>query len=117
MNFFKTEDFVNYGEEQWEKPCLIKPSEAAVKANEKLINLGLRVYGKVEPSSYTDFSSREHESDTHKALLINLEPIKECPHPKEKVREFRNTNFDGPVYIYECNCGARVQPKEFEEIK
>lgn len=42
-----------------------------------------------------------------------------CTHPKEKVRmHYKKLTDVGGVYKnFECECGARVQPKEFEEVK
>ncbi len=53
--------------------------------------------------------------DTHRALLINIEPIVKCEHPIEKVnfKQFGTFSTD----YYQCECGARMKPKQFEEIK
>lgn len=49
------------------------------------------------------------QDHTHKALLINIEPIEKCKHPKEKVKL-----WDCGIN-YECECGAQVEPAEFKE--
>lgn len=63
----------------------------------------------------------------HKALLIKIEEIKKCEHPKEKVQvsviEFFTKgptikmNGTGFANNYFCQCGARVEPTEFKEVK
>lgn len=47
----------------------------------------------------------------YKAILINIEPIQKCDHPKEKVD--CESECGTPVYI--CECGAKVYPKLFSE--
>lgn len=48
-----------------------------------------------------------------KAILINIEPIEKCNHPKEKVKDYFPSDLR---VLYQCRCGKTVQPKEFEEI-
>lgn len=52
---------------------------------------------------------------THKALLISIEPIEKCNHPKEKVikENWQSLTF----HTYKCECGAQVKPSGFEVIK
>ena len=61
---------------------------------------------------------------THKALLICIEPLEVCTHPKEKVKaivvEFWQKE---PAYStaeirgYQCDCGVKVVPNSFVEEK
>lgn len=50
--------------------------------------------------------------DTYKAILIDIEPIKPCEHPKEKVN--KRIDWEG---VYECDCGQRVTPSAFGSLK
>ena len=49
---------------------------------------------------------------THKAILVCIEPIEQCKHPKEKVLH----SISRVPLVFECECGAKVAPKEFEEV-
>lgn len=50
---------------------------------------------------------------THQVLVISLGPI--CEHPKEKVKP---VNHQTPlIFGYQCECGARVEPNSFTEVK
>lgn len=50
----------------------------------------------------------------HKALLINIEEINPCNHPKEKVK--LEGSFMGSLYqkYYKCACGVEVIPNSYE---
>lgn len=116
MKFFTTEDFHRY----WMgKVSTCSSEQAAEAANAKLeregkvVEVQLGFVGQV-------YNSNLFSSETKvKALLINIEPLETCKHPKEKigvrslfkigVADFKDGN-------YECECGAKVKPKEFEEI-
>lgn len=96
------------------------------RLNEWLKTEAKKVYGKVTPpdepwDTLRGFHTlRDERSDTHQAYLIGIEPI-ECSHPKEKVRgqaDYINSSKTIMGYFnYICDCGAKVQVKEFEEIK
>ena len=49
-------------------------------------------------------------SPTHKAILVCIEPIEQCKHPKEKVLH----SISNIPLVFQCECGAKVKPKEFE---
>ena len=114
------------------------------RANTKLIKEGKIVYGfspfpykdhpsgnYFEPHTWTTFHQDDKTKyaapENHKALLINIEPIEKCTHPADKCSykwgqgiKLEDVRFPGPQ-IYEpghwiCECGAKVKPKEFEEI-
>lgn len=93
--------------------------DAWIKENGKV------VYGWFDGDGACRFSELEiigsdKGEATHKATLVNIEPIEKCTHPKEKISRYLpwTYNHTMPLYIlYECKCGARVQPKGFEEIK
>lgn len=131
MKFFIKDDFVNFGEEDWRDPCVIKPQVAADKANAKLESEGHCVYGKGDYRLFSfcgdkNLQFKDGSYPTHKALLICVEPIEKCTHPKEKVQEIIVTEgYEKkygnmiPVYkdeSYKCECGAKVKPSSFEEI-
>lgn len=64
---------------------------------------------------------------THKALLINIEPIEKCKHEASNIVAFDhyaiNGTYRGPMrdksgITYKCcSCGARVTPSGFEAGK
>jgi hypothetical protein len=82
-------------------------------ANAKLEREGKVVYGH-SPLDST-FTVDQTNYDSYKALLIGIEEIKRCEHPSEKVKLFSDS--DDIFAAFHCECGARVQPKEFEVVK
>lgn len=106
MKFFKPEDF--------ELSYLLSLEDIVDLANAKLEREGAYVYS--PPLTYQEHGVwYGHESIyyTRKAFLINIEPIKKCLHPKEKVTYMS-------AYIprfHRCECGAKVQAVSFEEVK
>lgn len=117
MNFFKPKDF---------ELVKIYPHEEALISIANLANAKLERKGKVVYAS--DLSVVEWYSETpefkptHKALLINIEPIEKCKHPAEKVKSKSEAIYGAFIgqlikldSWYECECGAKVKPKEFEE--
>jgi len=107
--FFKPEDFKIDG-------FVNTPSENARIANDKLEREGKIVY-----SNEAAFTWRlSDESKDHRALLINIEKISPCEHPKEKVELvcWEKGDFKDEEYkIFKCECGAKVEPSEFKEVK
>lgn len=66
---------------------------------------------------------------THQARLCCIEEIKKCEHPKEKVKFPYWNNMEPPTKtgtltntitvrwdVGICECGAKVRPREFEEV-
>jgi hypothetical protein len=120
--FFKPEDFL--------RVVMGKNMDAniAAAANAKLEREGKAVTGFYVDLNKGKFPEEEHwlytdktkPRDTHTALLINIEPIAACTHPKEKVTytpySHQNTN-DHDDWAYICSCGARVTPSNFEVMK
>lgn len=108
MKFFKPDDFDFDTLEQ-----------CANFANAKLEREGKTVY----TDHITDpfWSDENDKYETHKALLINIEPIEKCEHPKNKIIrrrvDFSVINQVATNIIYECECGARVEPESFKECK
>lgn len=46
-----------------------------------------------------------------------VEKKQKCKHPKEKIHLIHYCNHTtGSGSYYECECGAKVRPSEFEEI-
>lgn len=123
IDFFKPEDFIpNFFEH------LIHPRTAAELANAKIEKEGMAVFGSPKGTSTTYVSGQiwnTHNDgthrDTHKALLINIEPLEICTHPKEKVKHHLGKGINGPFETYrqyfECDCGVIVKPIAFKEIK
>lgn len=54
--------------------------------------------------------------DVIKRKTWKEEPIEKCKHPKEKVGIFWSNHPGLSEKVWKCECGAKVQPKEFEEI-
>lgn len=130
MKFFKPEDFLC----TTNIPLL--PTEACNLANAKLEREGKIVYGHNGKSVADHFPDAffwrpddlvngdvlyngKIAHSTHKALLINIEPIEKCVHPTEKVHIFYNYDDLGREIVegFECSCGIRVQATKFEEVK
>lgn len=123
---FKPEDIYNF---------VLKDSAIAITSVfQKVFDTWLKENGKVvkclylKESNLTDEhgpgwiakeeSGRHTELYTHKALLINIEPIEKCNHPKEKVRRFSGAHVEGEnIGFFVCECGAKVHPCSYEEIK
>lgn len=112
MRFFEPNDF----KDMFYNSTLphVQMEAAANLANDKIWREGQPVY-----AFYTDRNSwhicSEAKNAKRRALLINLETIETCNHPREKVKykDYVHNEFNQFV----CECGAKVKPKEFEEIK
>lgn len=124
MKFFKPEDFdrefLNTATSVTTE--LIAHSLACEIANTKLEREGKVVESVLMDDGSWYASTNGCMMKTHKALLINIEPIEACNHPKEKVRP------DCTIYVingfttggenhFRCECGAKLKPLTFEEIK
>lgn len=128
MKFFKLEDFGS--------PLAESISELKIYAdlaNEKLEREGKIVYSSKNSDGYMYWSPSEkmdhmYTRHSHKALLINIEPINKCEHPKDKISykfgqglKLEDIRFPGPQKYelphWVCECGAKVQPKDFEEVR
>lgn len=112
MNFFKPEDFDDIPiNETWDT------SIVANRANAKLEREGTIVYGILShtiDASNTKWDTNKIEVDTHKALLLNVEPIEKCKHDKNKLAFGGVHNAE---FTFRCDCGAKVKPTAFEEVK
>ena len=121
FKFFTPEDFRNeIMPNGW-----ISCNDATKCANAKLEREGIKAWiYKSKIGEILNITSIEgYRSDLYadSALLINIEPIEKCKHPKEKVKLSQiftirnNTQHGGPMEEYKCECGARVQPASFED--
>lgn len=124
MKFFKPEDF--YKDECIH--CVEDGFRIAALANAQLEREGKVVYG-----NELHWTLKQYSSDTRKALLINIEPVEKCAHPESKISrasidwESLRIIKDKEAFVraiqyycmndFRCECGARVKPKEFEEVK
>lgn len=136
IDFFKPEDFdkphpsgnrglsVEYIEKYWHYFVL-----AADFANAKLEREGKVVYSGFSDNEWTltpligGKSGREDISQ-QRALLIDIKPVKKCEHPISKCHLISagSDQSEGPYRIeyktaYSCECGAKVKPTAFEEVK
>lgn len=119
LSIFKPEDFG--GEYGLCDHCM---ADATNMANHKL-NQWLKENGKVVYSQSPDkrYWTDPHDPTTQgvhlesdiKALLICIEPIEKCAHPREKVVDPRVSKLN--LVYYQCECGAKVQPSGFEEVR
>lgn len=110
--FFKPEDF------EMQK---FSPEQISDFANRKL-----ELSGKVVYDCGNGLLTHTENYDTiykpiYKAILINIEPIEKCTHPKEKVQTDRVISHDPTLYsnflTFFCECGVRVKPDSFKEVK
>ena len=110
VKFFKPEDFKYISKELCE--------DAANCANAKLEREGEVVYNFQDSLEYGWF--KEHKfNNTHKALVINIEPVVKCDHAKEKVKRTIDYSYNNTSYkeSWHCECGVEVSPTAFEERK
>lgn len=87
---------------------------------------GKAVYGRLYPKNINEegfdigsiWNTSALTDTTHKALLINIELIEKCTHPKEKVKwKDIMISPNSHKYGFMCDCGSEVIPREFEEMK
>lgn len=113
MKFFKPSDFDGQITAT-EKNSLVNIADAA---NAKLEREGKVVKGSFDGSYVDGFNDWPYPDVSNcKALLINIEPLVKCEHPRERIRFIIPKDYsskDGYSY-YSCECGARVKPKSFE---
>lgn len=106
--FFTADDFDSFDLSVGEG---IGPHHAAELANEKLQREGVVVYGS---KNYPLWSTRNDmpKTDTHRALLINIEEIekKHCEHEPA-----RNVAGNYEPACYKCN--VKLKPTGWEEVK
>lgn len=106
----------------WQRDFAAKTANA--KLNEWLEKNAKKVIGNPEIFIW-DKPPQRVPTDTHQALLVCIEPIESCKHPKEKVSskilipDGWRGDFKDPMYStwFACECGVIVQPKDFEEVK
>ncbi len=118
MKFFEANDFAGNTHE-WENSKFIRVEYAVDICNAKLEREGKVVY-----STHGAMFSITHKAsnDGLKALLINIESLEACKHPKEKVfkKKFLSigpaSEGKTPGEYYKCECGARVEPSGFEVV-
>lgn len=129
MKFFKSEDFSSF--EQWIGNMQLKFNDVSLTkladiSNDKL-ERDAKFLTRVGDYWYeTDFG--DWLNSFNRALLICQEKREVCKHPVEKVKfETRivsdKSDFIGKEFTqlmvnevawYQCECGAKVKPKEFE---
>lgn len=116
MKFFSPDDFKDENISDFSRSAIGSDGRitAAQLANAKLERDGKVVYGE---NNIWNWTERKTKSDSHKALLINIESIEKCTHPKEKVRPIFAISAVDEIEYYKCQCGSRVQPTEFEACK
>lgn len=115
INFFKPDDFNSF-------ISAYERELAAHSANAKLEKESKTIYS--TDGYYSDSEKfrngwQDVEPDgsmplaQYRAIRICTEKIIPCNHPLEKIR----ANDPNPIHGFICLCGAKVKPKEFEEVK
>lgn len=131
MNFFKRDDFLLMCKEEAGTYPVYTATDAVIGgmalkiakyANDKLERESEIAYGRMEFKTFA-IAEKPGPQSTHKALLINIEPIEKCKHGNlvdaetsywDKGEEKTLASFH---WIFTCECGAKVKPTVFEEIK
>lgn len=100
---------------EWQRSFAAKQANA--RLNEWLSKNGKPVYACLSRTWFETIDQCQGHA-SHKAWLICEKIIEKCSHPKEKVTN-QGQYVDNKViwHCFICECGAKVQPKEFEEIK
>jgi len=107
MKLFKAEDFAPLDTQE----------DHARNANALLEKNCRIVYGNNSDSSNAWSEIQYSDSDTHQAILINIQPIQKCIHSKEKVDYIGPNLYDrGSGDYFLCECGMKVSPIGFEEV-
>jgi len=116
MKFFYPEDFDDRG-----TAFRLSPEECAERANAKLERDGKVVYGDfgrshtLVPSGQGWWTIDDKTGrNTHKALLIAIEPIEKCSHRDAVYVPPDSASVPSGWFCKSCR--AKVKPKEFEEI-
>lgn len=118
MKFFNPEDFVLSAHPEIPTDKWVQMTVASI-ANAKLEREGKVVY-KINNGYQLSWNENPLTSlggeGSLKALLICIEPIEKCKH----IKATAGIDFSFPhktIIEYICECGARVKPSSFEEIK
>jgi hypothetical protein len=87
-----------------------------IKNNSKVI-YGTAKDGIVYKEVY--FSGIQNIQDTHKALLLCIEPIekKECEHKKTVIHQDARPLFENTFHVYCANCEKKLKAKSWEVIE
>lgn len=155
---FKKEDFkteyeisggVHHGFTMYSKTIEYKTvlslgAESAAKQAQELFDKWLSeqpvVYGgDIDSPYWTETNVTSDIRPLRKARLVDIQEIKKCEHPKEKIKEIESTDIKDflspgviipgssflegkPVsfparykMIYKCECGAKVKPAKWEQ--
>lgn len=133
---FKPEDFASFtGYPGLENLSNVISNMAEIIFNEWIRDNGKIVYSHV-PRKFEGFVETwvgdkawvYQKIVTHQAILVNIEPIEQCKHPPDKcayklgqgIKLEKDRSISMQKYEpahFECECGAKVKPKEFEEIE
>lgn len=122
MKFFMAEDF-RFSEKNLNGTMNLEPAERMAHiANAKLLREAKVVYGSYNSvDSHGNWTSDVNKTiDTHKALLINVEPIEKCEHPINKcywTGTYIKSTLEKNTPLFKCECGNEVTPAKFEEVK
>lgn len=117
--FFKPEDFLNFDGRLGAEPIC---NQIASMANVKLEREGKVVYGQIKDhqilGNLCNFDTEKIESDNYQALLINIESIEKCKHPKDKIQQatFFDVETKTRYPVWYCQCGITLEPDTFKVV-
>lgn len=134
LNIFRPEDFdgVAFNGLYAREVCA---NLAAAHLTQWLKENGKRVYGDYHQTEWRNTIQDERQfkvissnfkNSYYQALLIAIEPIKKCEHGPKLVKQLNwiepKTGYNPGLrvhdqVIFECECGARVEPTSFKEVE
>lgn len=109
--FFKPQDFYHAHWSTVKHTGFILPIDAAIYANAKLELEGKVVYSNTVQHTWHNVN-KPYPTEDYKGLIINIERMDKCTHPKEKVFSIY---MDVTSAEFKCECGVRVKPSGYEE--
>ena len=123
---FKPEDFkpIPFDNNGWREPNFTETIAQANAFFDKWLEIQPVLYG-VSRFGRLVFNGVQTNEDTHTARLVDIQPIKaKCEHPAEKIKLVHTamyaksyTDRNNHIADYQCECGARVSPSKFKEVK
>lgn len=115
MEVFKPSDFVNIAHKEiWELANRI--------VQERVFDMGERVYAskheKAGPGSFGPWNHSHHSSDTHSALLINIQPLEKpkCEHERKSwANKIPGWHHGHDSEVVCDDCGVKLKAKWLAE--
>jgi len=117
MKFFDIKDFEYDSHDFGEMGKFIRLEYAANRTNEKLEKLAKPAFGFYQDGFFWAHHDKLLSKDTHKVLLISIEPLEKCKHPAEKVESYYKKPCDSTSKYFKCECGVIVTAQKFYEVE